>query len=104
MKIQDDHIEELQEEVHDTPIKKHPRNYLRDEEIKRLLKENEVSPNTQQDSDEGKIQNDHIEKLQEEPIMENSVEDSPHVTIVEDNEYLVYSQVCCNAVSFQKSL
>src|SRR5882757_7126238 len=88
------------EEFYDTPIKKHPRGYLRNEEIKLLLKENEVSPNTQQDSEEGKIQDDHIEELQEEPMMEHIVEDSPHVTIDEDIEDLVYSQVCCNADTF----
>ena len=88
------------EEVHDTPIKKHPRGYLRKEEIKRLLKEYEVPLNAQHDSEEGKIQDDHIEELQEEPIMEHIVEYSPHVTISEDIEDLVYSQVCCNANTF----
>ena len=48
-----EHLSE--EEVHDTPIKKHPGSYLRKEAIKHLLKEYEVSPNTQQDSKEGKI-------------------------------------------------
>ena len=33
-------------------------------------------------------------------MMEHIVEDSPHVTIAEDNEDLVYSQVCCNADTF----
>ena len=33
-------------------------------------------------------------------MMEHIVEDSPHVTIAEDNEDLVYSQVCCNANTF----
>ena len=74
------------EEVHGTPIKKHHRSYLRKEEIKRLLKEYEVSSNTQQDSEEGKIQDDPIEELQEEPMMEDIVEDSPHVTIAENIE------------------
>ena len=32
--------------------------------------------------------------------MEHIVEDSPHVSIVEDIEDLVYSQVCCNANTF----
>ena len=39
-----EHLSE--EEVHDTPIKKHPSSYSRKEEIKHLLKEYEVSPNT----------------------------------------------------------
>ena len=29
-------------------------------------------------------------------MMEHIVEDSPHVAIAEDIEYLVYFQVCCN--------
>ena len=33
-------------------------------------------------------------------MMEHIVEDSPHVTIAEDIEDLVYSQVCCNADIF----
>ena len=33
-------------------------------------------------------------------MMEHIVEDSPHVTIAEDIEYLVYSQVCCNDDTF----
>ena len=33
-------------------------------------------------------------------MMEHIAEDSPHVTIDEDNEDLVYSQVCCNADTF----
>ena len=47
-----EHLSE--EEVHDTPIKNHPSSYLRKEAIKHLLKEYEVSPNAQQDSEEGK--------------------------------------------------
>ena len=33
-------------------------------------------------------------------MMEHIVEDSPHVTIAENIEYLRYSQVCCNADIF----
>ena len=33
-------------------------------------------------------------------MMEHIVEDSPHVTIAKDIEYLVYSQVCRNADIF----
>ena len=33
-------------------------------------------------------------------MMEHIVEDSLHVTIAEDTEYLVYSQVCSNADIF----
>ena len=33
-------------------------------------------------------------------MMEHIVEHSPHVTIAEDIEDLVYSQVCCNADIF----
>ena len=36
-------------------------------------------------------------------MMEHVVEDSPHVTIVEDIEDLVYSQVYCNADTFPES-
>ena len=56
-----EHLSE--EEVHDTPIKKHPGSYLRKEAIKHLLKEYKVSPNREQDSEEGKIQDDPIEEL-----------------------------------------
>ena len=35
--------------------------------------------------------------------MEHIVEYSPHVTIAEDTEDLVYSHVCCNADIFPKS-
>ena len=37
-------------------------------------------------------------------MMEHIVEGSPHVTIAEDIEDLVYSQVCCNADIFAESL
>ena len=56
-----EHLSE--EEVHDTPIKKHPSSYLRKEAIMHLLKEYEISPNTHQDFEEGKIQDDPIEEL-----------------------------------------
>ena len=36
-------------------------------------------------------------------MMEHIIEDSPHVTIAEDIEDLVYSQVCCNANTFPVS-
>ena len=36
-------------------------------------------------------------------MMEHIVEDSPHVTIAEDIEYLVYFQVCCNLDIFPES-
>ena len=45
-------------------------------------------------------QDDPIEELQEKPMIENIVEDSPHVTIAENIEDLRYSQVCCNADIF----
>ena len=48
-------------------------------------------------------QDDPIEELQEEPMIENIVEDSPHVTIDENIEDLRYSQVCCNADIFPES-
>ena len=89
-----EHLSE--EEIHDTPIKELPHSYSRREVIMWLIKEYEVSPNTQQDSEEGKIQDDPIEELQEEPMMEHIVEDSPHVAIAKDIEDLVYFQVCCN--------
>ena len=47
---------------------------------------------------------DPIEELHEEPMIEHIVEDSPHVTITENIEDLIYSQVCCNANIFQKAL
>ena len=33
-------------------------------------------------------------------MMEHIIEDSPHVTIAENTEYLRNSQVCCNADIF----
>ena len=45
-------------------------------------------------------QDDPIEEIQEEPMIENIVEDSPHVPIAENIEDLRYSQVCCNANMF----
>ena len=84
-----------EEEVHDTPIKKHPSSYLRKEAIKHLLKEYEVSPNTQQDSEEGKIQDDPNEEFQEEPMMEHIVEDSSHVIIAENIIELFSSVLQC---------
>ena len=36
-------------------------------------------------------------------MIENIVEDSPHVTIAENIEDLRYSQVCCNANIFPES-
>ena len=35
--------------------------------------------------------------------MKHIVEDSPHITIAENIEYLRYSQVCCNADIFPES-
>ena len=40
---------------------------------------------------------DPIEELHEEPMVEHIVEDSPHVTITENIEDLIFSQDCCNA-------
>ena len=40
-----EHLSE--EEIHDTPIKEFPHSYSRKEVIKQLIKEYEVSPNTQ---------------------------------------------------------
>ena len=48
-----EHLSE--EEIHDTTIKEFPHSYSRKEVIKRLIKEYELSPNTQQYSEEGKI-------------------------------------------------
>ena len=48
-----EHLSE--EEVYDTPIKEFPHSYSRKEVIKQLIKEYEVSPNRQQDYEEGKI-------------------------------------------------
>ena len=93
-----EHLSE--EEIHDTPIKEHPSSYLRKEAIKQLIKEYEVSLNTQQDSEEGNIHYSHVEELHEEPMIEHIVEDSPHVTIAENIEDSRYSQVCCNANIF----
>ena len=99
-----------QEEIYDTPIEElphviidnvecveFPRSYLRKEEVKRLIKEYEVSLNTQQDSEDGNIHDNHVEELHKEPMIEHIVEDSPHVTITENIEDLRFSQDCCNA-------
>ena len=45
-------------------------------------------------------QDDPTEELHEEPMIEQIVEDSPHVTITENIEDLRYFQVCCNANIF----
>ena len=96
-----EHLSE--EEIHDTPIKEHPSSYLRKEAIKQLIKEYEVSLNTQQDSKDGNIHDNHVEEIQKEPMIEHIVEDSPHVTITENIEDLRYSQVCCNVNIFPES-
>ena len=98
-------LEHLSEEdIHDTPIKEIPHRYWRKEVIKQLIKEYEVSPNTQQDSEEGNIQDDHIKELQEDPMMEHIVEYSPHVTRAEDIEYFVYFKCVAMLIPFQKFL
>ena len=63
-----------------------PLSYLRKEEIKRLIKEYEVSLNTQQDSEEGNIHDNHVEEFLEEPLFGNIVENHPHITLTENNE------------------
>ena len=45
-------------------------------------------------------EDDPIEELHEEPMIEHIIEDSPHVTIAENIEYLRYYQVCSNANIF----
>ena len=97
-------LEHLSEEdIHDTPIKKHPSSYLRKETIKHIFKEYKVSLITQQDSEDGNIHDNHVGELHKDPMREHIVEDSPNVTIAENIEYLRYSQVCCNANIFPES-
>ena len=91
-------LEHLSEEdIHDTPIKERPRSYLRKEAIKKCFKEYKVSLITQQDSKDGNIHDNHVKELHKEPMIEHIVEDSPHVTITKNIEYLRFSQDCCNA-------
>ena len=59
-----------------------------DSAIKRLIKEYEVSLNTQQDSEDGNINDNHIEELHKEPMIEHIVADSPHVTVTKNIEDL----------------
>ena len=76
-----EHLSE--EEIHDTSIEELPRvfidniecveiplSYLRKEEINRLIKEYEVSLNTQQDSEYEHIHDNHVEEFLEEPLLE----------------------------------
>ena len=49
-------------------------------------------------------QDDPIEELHEEPMIEHIVEDSPHVTIAENIEYLRYLKFVAMLIFFQKAL
>ena len=92
-----EHLSE--EEIHDTPIEELPcvvinnvkcvevpLSYLRKEEIKRLIKEYEVSLNTQQDSEDRNIHDNHVEEFLEEPLFGDIVENHPHITLTENNK------------------
>ena len=94
-----EHLSE--EEIHATPIKELPcavidnvecvevpLSYLRKEEINRLIKEYEVSLNTQQNSEDGNIHDNHVEEFLEEPLFGDIVENHPHITLTKNNEYL----------------
>ena len=83
-----------EEEIHDTPIEELPRvvidnvecvavplSYLRKEEIKRLIKEYEVSLNTQQDSEDANVHDNHVEEFLEELLFGDIVENYPHITL-----------------------
>ena len=65
-----------------------PLSYLRKEEIKRLIKEYEVSLNTQQDSEDGNIHDNHVEDFLKEPLFGDIVENQPHITLTKNNEDL----------------
>ena len=90
-----------EEEIHDTPIEERPRvvidnvecvefplSYLRKEEINWLIKEYEVSLNTQQDSKDGHIHDNPVEEFLEEPLFGDIVENHPCITLTENNEDL----------------
>ena len=67
-------LEHLSEEdIHDTPIKKHPSSYLRKEAIKQLFKEYKVSIITQQDSEDGNIHDNHVGEVHKESMIEHIV-------------------------------
>ena len=63
-----------------------PLSYLRKEEIKQLIKEYEVSLNTQQYSEDGNIHDNHVEEFLEEPLFRDIVENHPHITLIENNK------------------
>ena len=94
-----EHLSE--EEIHDTTIEELPHvvidngecvevplSYLRDEEIKWLIKEYEVSLNTQQDSEYENIHDNHVEEFLEEPSIGDIVENHPHTTLTKNNKDL----------------
>ena len=101
-----EHLESLlehfsEEEIHDTPIEELPRvvidnvecvevplSCLRNEEINRLIKDYEVSLNTQQDSEDGHIHDNPIEEFLEEPLLGDIAENHLHITLTENNEDL----------------
>ena len=60
--------------------------YLREEEIKWLIIEYEVSLNTQQDSEDGNIHENHVEEFLEEPLFWDIVENHPYITLIENNK------------------
>ena len=63
-----------EEDIDDTPIKKHPNSYLRKEAIKQLFKEYKVSLITQQDSEDGNIHENNVEEFLKEPLFGDIVE------------------------------
>ena len=65
-----------------------PLSYIRKEEINRLIKEYEVSLNTQQDSKDEKIHDNHVQEFLEEPLFGDIVENHPHITLTENNKDL----------------
>ena len=65
-----------------------PLSYLRKEGIVRLIKEYEVSLNTQQDFEVGNIHDNHVEEFFEEPLFGDIVENHPRITLTENNEDL----------------
>ena len=95
-------LEHLSEEdIHDNPIEELPHvvinkvdcvefplSYLREEEIKRIIKEYEVSLNTQQDYENGNIHDNHIEEFLEEPLFGDISENHHHITLIENNKDL----------------
>ena len=56
------------------------------EEIERIIKEYEVSLNTQQDSKYRNIHDNQVEEFLEETLFGDMIENHPHITLTENNK------------------